>query len=338
MTKPKLQFIVFETTTKCNLNCKYCYNIWKRPDQKNNTNDSYIKARKTLKKLFKQAEVEQITFTGGEPLISERFFELVLFTRLKKKNVSVISNGNAGTKDDYKTLLSLGVDLFEFPVLSWDEGIHDFLTGVKGSWKKAVQSVNDVVDLGGNVVAVIVITKSNFKNIDKTLKFISDLGIKRIMLNRYNIGGSGISQPEHLVLNKDELNDAYKTANDIAKELHLRLTSNVCTPLCLLNPANYKNIGFTSCSSSIYNKPITIDIDGNMRICNHSPVIIGNIFSEKIEKILASPYIKQWVEIIPDYCNGCEIFDKCLGGCRAASEQSGLSLSHVDPILTYKSM
>jgi radical SAM protein with 4Fe4S-binding SPASM domain len=296
--------------------------------------NSYRQARKTLKMLFKRANVGQVTFTGGEPLLSERFPELVLFTRLKKKAVSVISNGNAGSYEDYKSLISLGVDLYEFPVLSADPEIHDFLTDVKGSWEKSVQSVKNVKELGGNVVAVIVITKSNYQDIDKTLKFIDSLGIKRIMLNRYNIGGNGIKQPQNVLTNKEELNQAFKKANDLVPELKLRLTSNVCTPLCLLDPAEYKNIGFTVCSSNIYHKPLTIDIDGNMRICNHSPVIIGNIYKEDIETIFSSPYFKLWTDIVPDYCKNCKIFDKCLGGCRAASEQAGFGLEHVDPVLT----
>ncbi|MFH2096034.1 MAG: radical SAM protein, partial [Bacteroidota bacterium] len=293
--KPKLPFIIFETTSRCNLNCRYCYNIWKRPGETDIVKDSYKKARKTLKQIFKQADVEQVTFTGGEPLIAERFQELVLFTRLKKKSVSVISNGNAGSRDDYSMLIKLGVELFEFPVHSAQAEIHDFMTTVNGSWEKAVQSVKDVTELGGNVVAVIVITKANYSVIRETLEFISSLGIKRIMLNRYNIGGNGIAQPENVVLSKAQLNEAFSVANIAVKELKLRLTSNVCTPLCLLDPADHKNIGFTSCSSNIYNKPLTLDIDGNMRICNHSPVVIGNIYEEPLEKILASPYLKQWL-------------------------------------------
>jgi radical SAM protein with 4Fe4S-binding SPASM domain len=130
------------------------------------------------------------------------------------------------------------------------------------------------------------------------------------------------------------LNHAYFLANRSAKELKLTVSSNVCTPLCLINPDDYKNIQFTSCSSGILNKPLTLDIEGNMRICNHSPVILGNIYKNTIEEIMKNPYSQQWIDIVPEYCNSCKIFDKCLGGCRAASEQMDMGLDHVDPVLT----
>lgn len=332
--KPLLPFVVFETTTECNLNCRYCYNIWKRPGAENFSKNSYSQARKTLKRFFKMADVEQITFTGGEPFLAERFSELVLFSRMKKKQVAIISNGNTGTKSDYKTMMDMGVGLFEFPILSFNNNVHDDLTQVKGSWQKVIQSIKEVQELKGKIVGVIVITKLNFDHIDKTLAFIKEIGVNRIMLNRYNIGGTGIKHIKELTTTKEELNHAYSLANHAAKELNLTLSSNVCTPLCLINPNEYKNIQFTSCSSGVLNKPLTLDIEGNMRICNHSPIVIGNIYKNTIDEIIKNPYIQQWVDIVPEFCNSCKIFDQCLGGCRAASEQMGMSLEQVDPILT----
>jgi len=332
--KQKLPFIIFETTSVCNLNCKYCYNIWKRPGEKDIPKNSYKQARKTLKRFFNMADVDQVTFTGGEPFMAERFSELVLFTRMKKKQVAIISNATFGTKEDYKTMINLGVNLFEFPLHSHKEDVHDYLTQVPGSWQKVMNTIKFVQEKKGNIVAVIVITKANFQHIDKTLAYIKQLGIDRIMLNRYNIGGTGIGFITELATTKEELNHAFTLANNVVKELKIAVSSNVCSPLCLLNGSDYKNIMFTSCSSNIINKPLTLDIDGNMRICNHSPIVIGNIYKDKLEDIMASPYVKKWVDIVPDFCKDCDIFDKCLGGCRAASEQMELSLAHVDPILT----
>jgi len=115
--KVKLPQITFELTSVCNLKCKYCYNIWKTP---NNTDfqqfNSYKQAKKKLKRIFKVADVKHITFTGGEPFLSARFPELVLYARMKKKSVTIITNGNSANKSDYKQMLDLKVRLFELPV------------------------------------------------------------------------------------------------------------------------------------------------------------------------------------------------------------------------------
>jgi len=333
LKKQNLPFIVLEVTSSCNLNCRYCYNIWKRPEEKSIHLNSYKKAMDTLKKLFSVAEVTQVTMSGGEPFLCERFSEIVLFCRMKKKNVTIISNGTSVSRDEYKQVIDLGVDLFEFPMHSSKPEIHDYLARVEGSWAKVVNSIKTVKELGAKVVCVIVITKVNYKDIKDTLLFIKELGINRVMLNRFNIGGNGIAEEVNLAISHDELRKAYKIANEIAKSDGMTLTSNVCTPMCIVDPKDYPNIRMSSCAANVINMPLTLDIDGNLRLCNHSPVVVGNIFKDKIEDLLHSDYAKSWKEIVPEYCKNCNKYPKCLGGCRAASEQLGLPLSEVDPIV-----
>lgn len=79
--------------------------------------------------------------------------------------------------------------------------------------------------------------------------------------------------------------------------------------------------------------PLTLDLLGNLRLCNHSPTVMGNIFKLKIEDILNSEKVKFWHSTIPDYCTDCKRYSKCKGGCRAASEQLGYSLKKIDPIV-----
>lgn len=326
--------IAFELTSLCNLNCKYCYNIWKIPDYKDFKHfNSYKQAKKTLKKLFRIADVKHITFTGGEPFIAERFPELVLYTRLRKKSVTIITNGNAAYEEDYIQMSELGINLFELPILSYDKDIHDQLTQTKGSWKKCIKSVKILKELNMKVIAVIVITKLNYDHIPETMELIYKLGINHVMLNRFNIGGQGISEKEQLQLSKEELNFAYSNASKAAKKFHISLTSNVCTPMCIINPENYKNIKFSFCSPDITKRPLTIDIYGDIRFCNHSPAKLGNIFRDDIRKILDSSNAKLWSDTIPIHCTDCKLYEKCMAGCRAASEQMGLSIKHADPIL-----
>jgi MoaA/NifB/PqqE/SkfB family radical SAM enzyme len=243
--KEKLDYISLEVTSLCNLDCKYCYNIWKIPGTQNFIHfNSYKLARKTLKQLFKIADVKHVTFTGGEPLLAERFPELVLFTRMKKKSVTVITNGNASDETAYRQLADLGVSLFELPIHSFNPTVHDDITNTKGSWQMSVDSVKYLKKSGVNVVIVIVITKLNYNHIAHTLEYINSLGIKNIMLNRFNIGGRGIDENTNLMLSKEQLNFAFKQASLTGEKLRLSLSSNVCTPICFVDPKDYRNIKF----------------------------------------------------------------------------------------------
>jgi len=332
--KVKLPHITFETTSVCNLKCRYCYNVWKMPGAEDFVQfNSYKQAHKTLKKLFSIAEVDHVTFTGGEPFLAERFNELVLFTRLKNKTVAIITNGNKANKADYKQMLDLGVGLFEVPLHSASAKAHDFMTNTPHSWEKSLNSLQNLVELGANTVAVIVITKANYQQIKETLLFIKNQGINRIMLNRFNIGGAGIAEKENLWLSHDELKSTYKIAAETGREHNLLLSSNVCTPICVLNPAEYPGIAFSHCSPDVKRRPLTLDILGNLRFCNHSPTVLGNIFTDKLESMLSSEKAQLWSKVTPDFCNSCNLYAKCMGGCRAASEQLNLSLNEVDPVV-----
>lgn len=332
--KLQLPNIAFELTDKCNLACRYCYNIWKIPGAEHKSFDSYNKAIKALTQLFSQADIRNVTLTGGEPFVAQRVKEIALYCRMEGKTVTIISNGFRGTKDDYSSLVAMGITLFEFPIHSAREDIHDYITQVKGSWKKSINSIRTIQSLKGYPVPVIVLTKYNIDGLADTLDLIDALGIKRIMMNRYNIGGCGTVDPASVSATHSQLKNAFTVANSKSRELGLVISSNVCSPDCLINPSDYPSIMFGHCSQNVLHKPITMDINGNIRLCNHSPVVAGNVFDQSLNDILYSPYTNSWNEIIPEFCATCNKWEICRGGCRAASEQCGLGLSHVDPILT----
>jgi radical SAM protein with 4Fe4S-binding SPASM domain len=332
--KIKLPHITFECTSVCNLKCLYCYNIWKIPDSGPHVHfNSYRLARKVLKQLFTIADVDHVTFTGGEPFLAERFNELVLYTRLKRKSAAIITNGNAASFDQYRQMLDIGVNLFEIPLHSPEPHAHDFMTGITGSWQKSLESIRYLVSQKAHIVAVIVITKANYNQLAQTLAFLKNEGVEQVMLNRFNIGGQGIIEKNKLWLSQQEMNQAYRAASEEGKKQGLILSSNVCTPICVLNPSDYPNIAFAFCSPDVRRRPLTLDIKGNLRFCNHSPTILGNIFTDKLETMLQSDKAQAWNKIRPEFCNECDLYTRCMGGCRAASEQLNLSLYAADPVV-----
>ncbi len=331
--KIDLPFIIFESTSKCNLSCLYCYNHWKRENEKNPELNSFNMAIKTLKRLYSIAYPQNITISGGEPLLAERVNEIVLFCRMKKSNVSIITNGTIVEKSSYDQLINLGVNLFELPLHSYKKEEHNKMTNSKDSFDKTVETINYLISKGVNVVVVIIITKINYKSLEETLNYCLKIGIKKIMLNRFNIGGNGIKFYKELLLTKEELNSTFKIADNFAKKKPVFITSNVCTPYCIIEPEKFKNIFFTKCAVNSSNKALTLDIAGNIRICNHSPFILGNIFKQSLQNILKNEYINEWINYKPEECQNCKEYDQCLGGCRAASEQFYGSNKYIDPVV-----
>jgi radical SAM protein with 4Fe4S-binding SPASM domain len=72
---------------------------------------------------------------------------------------------------------------------------------------------------------------------------------------------------------------------------------------------------------------------GNVRPCNHTPTILGNLFETPLREIVKSPKLSQFMKARPPFCAGCSIEEECLGGCKAAAEACYGSLTACDPFL-----
>lgn len=62
LKKVKLPGVIYETTTLCNLKCKYCYNYWKKENYKIVDIEKY-NPKKTLKQFMKFVKCGEITFS-----------------------------------------------------------------------------------------------------------------------------------------------------------------------------------------------------------------------------------------------------------------------------------
>jgi radical SAM protein with 4Fe4S-binding SPASM domain len=332
--KYPIQHITFEITQECNLHCFYCYNYWRRKGSTLHLT-SFKETKKTVKRIVDTIDFQHVTITGGEPFLADGLEEIVLNFRMKGKGVTVITNGTAAKQSSYQMLIDLGVALFEIPFHSFNSSIHDLMTGHSGSFEKILESIRFLKGKRSEICLICVLTKINCIDFHKTLEAANTLGINRFMLARFNIGGRGIENANEITPSLAELRQAFSIANDFVKINKMIISSNVCVPFCIIDPDEYPNIPISSCGSDLTKRPVTIDSFGNMRMCNHSPQILGNIYSESVNSILNSEYANAWHSSHPHYCLECTKWTKCRGGCRAASEQMGRSLNSVDPLIEF---
>ena len=330
----RIDHLVYELTGACNQCCRFCYNHWRDGNTPIPSPDPSL-ARKTLKKLLSQASVGHLSFSGGEPLLLSNVHDLVLRARFKGCKVNVLTNGTLLTPEALDNFLSLGVGVIQIPILSADASVHDSLTCLPGSWEKAVDALRRTGKAGIGA-AVLVITKVNAPGVAETLGLIRDCGIRTVMVNRFNIGGNGIRNARELVPDRKTLQDAFAEVEAFAvANPDMSFVSGVCTPLCYLDTIPYPHIRFTRCSTDLTGRPVTVNFDGDVRFCNHSPRVLGNIYSRPIGEILTDPEINGWYAGVPEECGKCVLLQRCGGGCRAAAEQVHGTFSALDPILDY---
>ena len=334
MNRPVIGNIVFELTQACNQCCRFCYNYWRDGSTPLPPPDP-ARVRKTLRKLLSQASVGTLSFSGGEPMLLRNVQDLALAARFRGSRVNILTNGTLLTEDILQNMKNIGVGAFQIPVLSADPSVHEYLTGLVGSWQKATGALRRVAEaMPGGAFAVLVITAVNAPGVPETLALIRSLGVRNVMVNRFNIGGMGLRHTEELVLTPQLLRQAFSDVEAFAAAYpDMRFVSGVCTPMCVMDPAPFPHILFTWCSTDFSRRPVTVSYTGDVRFCNHSPHVIGNIYDKPIGDILSDPEVVSHYAVIPDRCSGCKLLSRCNGGCRAASEQVYGTFAEADPLL-----
>ena len=290
--------------------------------------------KKSLQTLLQQAEVSSISFSGGEPLLVPRLFDLILKARFAGSNVHLLTNGTLLTDDTIGYCRDLGVEMIQIPILAPDAELHDSITGLAGSWQRAVATARKIARWDSSrLIPVFILSALNISYVLPTLELYRDLGVKHIMFNRFNVGGLGIQHWKALRLTTQQLQDTFAAASRFLVENNMVANSGVCSPICILDPKHYPGIRFAHCNTDVSHRPITVNYRGDVRYCNHSPRALGNIHREPLSQILTQATASGYFDSVPDVCAQCSLWSRCRGGCRAASEQLYGRFDLADPIL-----
>ena len=333
--KLELGVVVFELTDACNQVCKFCYNHFKGDGVCAADAPSFRLARRTLRRLLREARIGSISLSGGEPMLMPRIHDLVLRGRMAGSNVNVLTNGTLLTDNDIAIFNDLGVGTLQIPMLSHSADIHDSITQLRGSWLRATTAARLVAERKeGWLTPVLILSRLNYGSIESTMRMYAEMGCHYIMVNRFNIGGLGKVYTDELTLTHDELRNAFRRVDTMAAELKMTIHSGVCSPMCLLDPEEYPHIMFTNCSTDLSRRPLTVNYRGDVRFCNHSPRVLGNIYSESLRSIIERSASDGYFDSVPESCAGCKLWQRCKGGCRAASEQMYGTFDRIDPVMS----
>lgn len=324
---------ILELTKKCNQDCLYCYNVWKADDtypREELDTDNYIAL---LDKIINEVRPKRLTLSGGEPLLREDIFEIIDFINKKGIDINIITNGTLLNKEKINNLLEKGVKLFELSLLGSTPEIHEGLTNYKNSWEKIIANIKEIKKQGGKIVAVVVLTKKNINDVKNIIEILIALDVNGIMVNRVNIGGRGIRYMDKLIPEANDLEKAFEIINSLSEEYEIPITAGTTIPPCIIDTSKYNNIKFGYCQVGKEYPYYAIDPLGNLRPCNHSRLILGNIFSQNLKEIFNNDLLSDYRKAHPEECEGCSKLFDCQGGCKASAEVCFGNCKKMDPFV-----
>lgn len=275
------------TTNKCNSNCIMCPVVeYVRKKECNIIPEDLLEIIKHI-----PSDTVHLTITGGEPfLIGEKIFDILVALKKQCENTGylLLTNGRALSYGPFLKKfcesaphnISIGI-----PLHGYNASTHDAITRSLGGFKQTYMGIKNLINYGFNVELRMVVSKLNYKYIDKIAELIvkefKDVNSVKIM---------GLEMLGNAAKNCDDVWISYSEAFKAAKKgIDILIKNGIDTalyyfPLCAVEE-NYHYI----CSKSItdYKVRYTEECDN----C-YLKDACGGIFAGTIR--LAKKDVKAW--------------------------------------------
>jgi radical SAM protein with 4Fe4S-binding SPASM domain len=261
---------------------------------------------------------QRLKVTGGEPTLHPEFEAIIKFIAEKSLPFTLFTNGRWNEPDrlvgflyDLPQCLGLLISLHGSTAQA-----HEAFSGVQGCFAETCENIRRASAAGLRVAISTVFTRHNVDQIADVVALSRSLGARQVVFNRY----LGLPIPD-IAMASDELRAA------VAAVERLRAAGeNVKFGSCI--PACFAASSSRGCAAGL--SFATIDPWGNVRPCNHAPLVIGNLRRQSVEEIWSSPGMVYWNGLVPRQCSACKLFAACHGGCRAMALLQG---TRKDPLI-----
>ncbi len=173
--KPRLKYVFFELTDKCNLNCVHCGS---RSESKNNNYLSAPVIEKTLYDISTGYDPSQILvcLTGGEPFLHPNLFGIIKNAVRMGFPVGMTTNGTLIDEEKARRVFLSGINTISVSIDGL-EAEHDNFRQVKGCFHKAIRGIINLKRNGLEPEVITVVHKGNIGKIDEVYRLICDMDI-----------------------------------------------------------------------------------------------------------------------------------------------------------------
>lgn len=162
---------MIEIADRCNEKCIHCYQVQGQKGEM-----SFEEVCQTLDQLA-EMKVLFLTISGGEALLRRDFFDIVAHARNRGFVIKLYTNGLRVTEEVARRLHEHAVQEVQISVYSSDPAMHDWVTGVPGSWEKTIAGVKHLAAHGVPTLLKTPVMGINEDDADAFIALCKDLGV-----------------------------------------------------------------------------------------------------------------------------------------------------------------
>jgi pyruvate-formate lyase-activating enzyme len=164
---------------RCNNRCRFCVQGKKRETF------GCLTTEQVAQKIVEARRYsDEVVFTGGEVTIRRDLVDLVALARRQGfRVIQIQTNGRMLAYEKLaRRLLAAGATEFSPALHGHTAELHDYLTRCPGSFEQTVAGVRNLRRLGAPVITNTVVTRSNFRHLERLASLLVSLGVCQYQL------------------------------------------------------------------------------------------------------------------------------------------------------------
>jgi radical SAM protein with 4Fe4S-binding SPASM domain len=330
--KEKIYTFQWHITHKCNLRCRHCYL------------DEYAVEPTEIELLTVLGRIVQflnerdaksfICVTGGEPLASPAFFQLMNWLENEPRIIEVIIGSNGTILDEenvkllkkYKKLRAIQISI---------DGIketHDSIRG-EGNFDKAIEGLKLLAKHKIWSSVSFTANKLNYREFIEVAKITEDTGGNVCWTDRVIPLGDDNKKADinkNLILDEKEFCEYIEIIKEAKEKYKCARAERTLQYLAIEESKNLRHI----CAAG--KRGFTITADCELMPCRRLEENYGSVLEKPISQILEEhkeDILK--IHTIPDGCKNCGKVEICKGGAKCLTCAIFGDYNHPDPNCTF---
>jgi radical SAM protein with 4Fe4S-binding SPASM domain len=311
-------------TYRCNLRCTFCYagcNCTTNPvgDDREMTT---LEVKEVLRKIYQDAEVPSVSFTGGEATLRPDLPDLVRYAAELGMRVNLITNGTRITDDRAKLLAAAGLASAQVSLEGVTAEVHEKVTTIKHSFSRTLAAVHHFKAAGVHVHTNTTINRDNLVECPLMPGYVKqEFDNTKFSMNLVVPTGSAALN-RRLVVRYSEVAPYLLEIAAESKRHGVEFMWYSPTPLCMFNPVAH-GLGNKGCSAC--DGLLSVGANGDVLPCASYNESVGNLLQEDVDEVWHSRRATQFRSkfLAHPQCRACTNFAVCNGACPLYWRQMG---------------
>ncbi len=311
-------------TYRCNLKCTFCYTgCGCTANPVGSQREMTVgQVKQVLWKIFHQAKVPSVSFTGGEPTLVPELPDLVAYAKALGMRVNLITNGTKISRQLANELADKGLDSAQVSIEGVTAATHDKVVGLAGAFEKSVRAFGYLKDAGVLTHSNTTLTSENFEECMELPGFVRQtLNNDRFSMNLIIPAGSGAVN-ENLIVPYRRVGERIGKIVEISRRQKVEFIWYSPVPMCMFNSIIH-GLGNKGCSAC--DGLISVGANGDVLPCASCDDSVGNLLADDFKSIWQSDKAKKYRDkrFAHPRCRECENFHICNGACPLYWRQVG---------------